>query len=279
MDQPASGMRERPADGNPTAAAVCADSARIPLASVDVNPQYQVPLHPCGFTWTFRVHSTWGDPDFFGLNGLEFIGTDGELIPETPSKVHSAHGSVNRLPGMQSDVRTVENLLDGVNDTLDDRHMFLAPFVRKQVLDRLEQTGEAPVGNCIEVVFDTPVTVALLAVWNYAKTPARGAKDVEVLVDDRLIYRGVFRDVRQRSGFQESVLFTDQAAVVARYAPWVYAPDPAELATTVMIDEGQDVTLGVTQLEEEVCRRRPMTAVSQNDGRPTRPGGVPTFPL
>ena len=48
------------------------------------------------------------------------------------------------------------------------------------------------------------------------------------------------------------MLFTDQAEVVARYAPWVYAPDPAELATTVMIDEGQDVTLGVTQLEEEV---------------------------
>ena len=51
-----------------------------------------------------------------------------------------------------------------------------------------------------EVVFDTPVTVALLAVWNYAKTPSRGVKDVEVLVDDRLVYRGVFRDVRQRSG-------------------------------------------------------------------------------
>ena len=47
MDQPASGMREQPTESIPRAApSAYADTARIPLAAVDVNPQYQVRPSP-----------------------------------------------------------------------------------------------------------------------------------------------------------------------------------------------------------------------------------------
>lgn len=41
--------------------------------------------------------------------------------------------SVNVLEGVNGDVRTPEKLIDGVNDTLDGRHMWLAPILPDQV--------------------------------------------------------------------------------------------------------------------------------------------------
>jgi hypothetical protein len=250
------------------------DQAQRPMAPLGTRPvreatpeaagwigQYEVPLQPCGFTWTLAISSTWGDRDFWGLNGLQFIGPDGQPV-EATARVHSAHGSVNRLPGMSDDPRVVENLFDGENDTLDDTHMFLAPFLRKQVLERVQAGGEVTVGNCVEVVFDTPVTVAVLLIWNYAKTPARGAKDVEIFVDDRLIYRGSMRDVRQARSFQEAILFTDDPKLTAQFGPYVYLTDVAEELT--MIDEGMEVTHAdlPSRIDDEVQRQRPMTAVA-----------------
>ena len=36
--------------------------------------------------------------------------------------------SINALDGIKGDPRTPEKLLDGVNNTTDDTHMWLAPF-------------------------------------------------------------------------------------------------------------------------------------------------------
>lgn len=37
--------------------------------------------------------------------------------------------SVNALNGVEKDVRTPDKLIDGVNDTMDGRHMWLAPIL------------------------------------------------------------------------------------------------------------------------------------------------------
>lgn len=39
--------------------------------------------------------------------------------------------SVRILQGMKGDKRVIENLLDGVNETFDDSHMWLAPFTNR----------------------------------------------------------------------------------------------------------------------------------------------------
>jgi hypothetical protein len=41
--------------------------------------------------------------------------------------------SVNSLENVCSDVRTPDKLVDGVNDTYDGRHMWLAPVFQQQV--------------------------------------------------------------------------------------------------------------------------------------------------
>lgn len=45
---------------------------------------------------------------------------------------------MNILEGVSGDVRTPEKLVDGVNDTLDGRHMWLAPILPNQVNVLLE---------------------------------------------------------------------------------------------------------------------------------------------
>ena len=45
---------------------------------------------------------------------------------------------MNVLEGVSGDVRTPEKLVDGVNSTLDGRHMWLAPILPNQVNVLLE---------------------------------------------------------------------------------------------------------------------------------------------
>lgn len=42
--------------------------------------------------------------------------------------------SVNVLDGVTDDIRTPDKLIDGVNDTNDGRHMWLAPIIPGQVV-------------------------------------------------------------------------------------------------------------------------------------------------
>lgn len=64
----------------------------------------------------------------------------------------------------------VRGSVDGNNDTYDDAHMWLAPLSQ----------GSAP--NTLYICFNELVSLSVLRVWNYAKTPQRGVREVEVCV-------------------------------------------------------------------------------------------------
>lgn len=133
---------------------------------------------PKGFVFKFELLDTWGDHYYVGLNGLQLFDGSGRMIELTDKEVTAFPSSVNILNPSVEDARTPDKLVDGVNDCPTGRHSWLAPFLPGQT-------------NCIYVVFDQPVTVSKVRVWNYSKSWSRGARNFTLFVDDLVIHSGV----------------------------------------------------------------------------------------
>ena len=92
---------------------------------------------------------------------------------------------IKHLPGMHKDIRTVDKLVNGKNETLDDNNMWLAPFKNTKssssALSGSDSTKREP--NFVCFMFESPTAISAIQLWNYMKTDTRGVNEFEIEVD------------------------------------------------------------------------------------------------
>ncbi len=74
------------------------------------------------------------------------------FIRSFPSQITADPADINVLPEYGNDPRVVTNLIDGVNKTRDDIHMWLAPFTNGQ-------------NHFICMTFEHPTRIAMIRIW------------------------------------------------------------------------------------------------------------------
>jgi hypothetical protein len=209
-----------------------------------IKQDYEAPLFPQGFNLKFIFWSTWGDPYYLGINGIELYDPTGKKLNIQPSIVTATPFSVGELNPSQEDVRVPSNLLNGRNNTWDASDMWLSPLA--------SSIGNSQ-GNIVFFVFDVPICLSMIKVWNYSKNPERGAREVDIFMDDLKIYSGSLRKAPNaptlgRNGnrpqvvedFSQPILFTNnQAQVDTEKRRVVYCGQ--EEQDVLCINEGQVV--------------------------------------
>nr|CDJ96207.1 Protein K04F10.2 [Haemonchus contortus] len=130
-----------------------------------------------GFIFQLQLLSSWGDEFYIGLNGIELYDRRHERIKVKAHNLAAFPESVNILPTVEDDPRTSLNLINGCNDTDRAEEMWLTPMLPNR---------------CARVffVFDMPVAVSCVVIYNYRKTPTRGVRHISVSVDDLIVYSG-----------------------------------------------------------------------------------------
>lgn len=179
---------QRQGRGPPAVPANLSTAPRSPLSSslsvpdddssMEREEEFEIPVLPQGQRLVINILTTWGDRHYVGLNGLEVFSSSGE--PLRPAHISADPPDINILPAYGKDPRVVSNLIDGVNRTQDDMHLWLAPFTPGR-------------NHTIFLNFGAPFHVAMIRVWNYNKSRIhsfRGVKEVEMLLDGRCIFRG-----------------------------------------------------------------------------------------
>lgn len=182
----------------------------------------EIPTLPKGRRLLLEVLSTWGDPHYVGLNGIEIFDDAGNFLGASSVENLSADPpDINVLEEYSDDPRVVGNLLDGCNFTRNDLHVWLAPYGTLKTYDTDNLVA------VISITLKQTAALSLVRVWNYNKSRThcyRGVRRCRMKLDETVIFDGEIKIapgvLDSAEACSEAVLFTlDQAVLtkVARY--------------------------------------------------------------
>eukprot|EP01061_Rhynchopus_euleeides_P019452 TRINITY_DN31940_c0_g1_i1.p1 TRINITY_DN31940_c0_g1~~TRINITY_DN31940_c0_g1_i1.p1 ORF type:complete len:934 (+),score=200.98 TRINITY_DN31940_c0_g1_i1:358-2802(+) len=222
-------------------------SKPFPTALLD-QLGFEPVMLPVGHVFRLELTSTLGDNHYIGLNGLEMYDVYNERIPISPESLQAVPRDVTILPQNASDCRTLQNLVSGDNLSAEDHNIWLCPFSPGAV-------------NLLYVVFEDPVALSRITLYNYSKTPARGVGQVSVYADDTLVYSGCLRPAPANPAspnFPQHMIFTTtppQDLDLTKAVPAAQQQEPQ--GGVVFYDSGRIDSLDLENMPRTSCRRPP----------------------
>lgn len=180
--------------------------------SPPTKQDYEVPYLPSGQLWKFTLYENYSDGYYIGLDGIELFDESNERISPSECGV-----SVTAVPHSLQDLtcesgaadpRTPDKLFFPLSDEAapgEEKHVpWLAPIARcmtkrerASAAERVQNTTRKSDGelsflpdNAVFMLFQSPVTLSVIRMYNYSKTVARGVKTLAIHVDGKLIFMG-----------------------------------------------------------------------------------------
>eukprot|EP00602_Paraphysomonas_sp_CaronLab_P009978 CAMPEP_0185037942 /NCGR_PEP_ID=MMETSP1103-20130426/32999_1 /TAXON_ID=36769 /ORGANISM="Paraphysomonas bandaiensis, Strain Caron Lab Isolate" /LENGTH=1795 /DNA_ID=CAMNT_0027576163 /DNA_START=144 /DNA_END=5534 /DNA_ORIENTATION=- len=182
----------------------------------------EIPVMPKGRVFEIEILSTWGDPYYVGLNGIDIFDHEGNilLLDEDIVSIMANPSDINVLPEYNDDPRKVENILDGNNFTRDDLHVWLAPH-------GTTMTPKLTYAATITITFSKFTTLSLVRVWNYNKSRThcyRGVRRCRMKLDSRVIFEGEIRAapgvITNSEDCSEVILFSTDTTALGKIASY-----------------------------------------------------------
>ena len=124
-----------------------------------------------------NVLDTWGDIFYVGLNGIEILQNDFSPVKIEESWIDANPRDMNSIPGYTGDLRVLENLINGYNNSVVDKDIWLIPYT----------AGE---DHVIKFKFPKPIEIKGIKLYNYNKSKEdslRGARTVVIKSDGKLL--------------------------------------------------------------------------------------------
>lgn len=265
--------------GSPSSSVLKESASSSSVATVtredpdELKPAPAIPVLPTGARLRVEILSTWGDPHYVGLNGIELFDQDGKCVSfrQPEKQVRACPASINDLEEYSDDPRVAMNLVDGVNFTCDDFHMWLAPFSR----------GEE---HYIELEMNDKTSISMIRIWNYNKSRAhsyRGVRHARLLLyesaaassaraqsPDTVIFEG---EIAKALGFVnvdcidqscEVILFTTDEAILQA----IEANDRTLMKYAQSNEEDRESCAIVANVRSSMEMQRPRTSDKGNSG-------------
>lgn len=162
-----------------------------------------IPVSPSGQILELIVHSTWGDQNYVGLNGLELWNTKGETIKI--SSISSKDFKVNKLDPRSK----LGNIVNGNYNTSDDLQTWVAELAKRK--------------SKITIEFERVQKIAMIRVWNYNRNRVhakRGVRHLEMKLDQKVIFSNeiVCGQGDKSTPAVEPIIFTTEEEVFDRIA-------------------------------------------------------------